>query len=527
MGDAKAQDKQTPPDQAADTLLRNPFTREFWLGEVDLRPLALMRILLGLITLWDLFRRAEELVAWHTDLGVLPRAALVDGIARPWRLSLLDMMGTPGMVGTFFALAAVAAVCLTAGYKTRLANLLTWMAVVSLQERNLGVTDSSDTLFRVLLFWMMFAPAGAAYSLDRALLEKGDSREDPPDSARWPPMGSAVGFRFMQMEIVILYFVTCVTKNGDHWRDGSALYRALQVWDFARPTAQFYVDNLGFLSRPMSYTALLVEFSIATLLWFPSLKVRRILLLVGTGFHLSIESLFNVGMFSFMMPMTYALFLWPGAMDFVDRKMPSFPAVVRVARRWGLDRLLHQPRAWVDRPINRRVFVGLSVLMATIVWDQGHEMNNRFPRPPEPFVAVMESLSLWQNWRMFAPNPVFDSGPWVGEGYLTDGTPVDPLPVTVPGFAQPPPGRHYYSRWNKYRLHIRSPDQKGYLLWLGRHICRQWGLQRPHSPPLDKFKLVYQMKRSNAPWDPPNPVQPMVMWRHYCLQVPEREDNSW
>ena len=86
--------------------------------------------------------------------------------------------------------------------------------------------------------------------------------------------------------------------------------------------------------------------------------------------------------------------------------------------------------------------------------------------------------------------------------------------------------RIIYTRWNKFRLHVRTPEQRGYLLWLGRYICRQWGLQRPNTPPLDKFKLVYQMQRSHAPWDPVVPVQPTVMWKHYCIKVPDKED-AW
>lgn len=511
--------KPVDPRAAEPNVLYHPFTREFWLGATDLRPLGIIRILLGLVVLWDIFRRSEELVAWHTDLGVLPRQALVEGIARPWRLSLLDMMGTPGMVTTFFVVGTLAAFCVTIGFKTRLATVLTWMFVVSVQERNLGVTDSSDTLFRVLLFWMMFAPAGAAYSLDRALarLRQGGAE------LVWPPRGSAVGLRFMQAEVVILYFVTSVTKGGEHWRDGTAVYRAMQVWDFARPTADFVVSYLGFLSRPMAYGALVVEFSMACLLWFPNVRARQAALAVGTAFHvLGIELTLNVGMFSLMMPICYSMFLWSGACDVVDRNLPSFPGVVAWAQRKGFGLLSDVPEpGWVGRPINARVFGILAVMMGTIVWDQVHEVNKLVPRPPEPLVAVMESLSLWQNWRMFAPNPVFDSGPWTAEGTLQDGSKVDVLAVAMPGFATPPPGRFIYTRWNKYRLHIRQNDQRGYLLWLGKHICRQFNRGRRDGQLLDNYELVYHLRRTHAPDEPAAPEQLLTMWKHYCIKVPD------
>ena len=544
-------DKAMPeldPHEAESNVLRHPFSRAFWLGTVDLRPLGIIRILLGLVTLWDLFRRSEDLVAWHTDLGVLPRQALVEGIARAWRLSLLDMMGTPGMVATFFVVAAVAAFCLTIGFKTRLANVATFFIVISLQERNLGPTDSSDTLYRVLLFWMMFAPAGAVYSLDRALARL----KDPQSWRAWPPRGSAVGLRMMQLEILILYFVTSVTKSGDHWRDGSSVYRAMQVWDFARPTADFFVAHLGFLSHPMASATLVLEFSMCVCLWICNLRVRKFIVLAGTLFHLGIEFHMNVGMFSLMMPITYTMFLWSSACDKVDRWLPSFPGVVARAHRWGLGNISDPPMtAWVGRPINRNVLAVLSVMMGTIMWDQVHEVNNQFPRPNQAAITVarvaarsgveiprivvfagtavgefltatMESLSLWQNWRMFAPNPVFDSGPWTAEGVLQNGSRVtDVLDIAAPGLAHPPRWRMIYSRWNKFRLHVRTPEQRGYLLWLGKYICRQYNRDRRPPNLLDNYELIYHLRPTHGPDEPAKPELRQVMWKHYCIKVPD------
>jgi len=492
-----------------------PTSREFWLGYADLRPLGVFRILLGLVTLWDIFRRSEFLTAWHTDLGVLPRAALVEGIARPWRLSLLDMMGTPGMVTTFFVIAAIAALGLTLGYRTRLCTMLCWLFVVSATERNLGVTDSSDTLHRVLLFWMMFAPAGAVYSLDRALDDVG--------TKSWPPMGSAVGFRFMQLQVLVLYTVTSITKGGIHWLDGSAVYRALQVWDFARPTATFFVDNLGFLSVPMTWSSLALELCVAPalVLGFYRVKLRRIIIVAATLFHLGIETMLNVGMFSLMMPMTYTLFLWPQALDWLDSKRPTFPRLVAWFRTTG-QKILPDPAPhhvdWVGTPRNTRVLAGLGVLMAIIIGDQFHEANPKIPRPPEPLVAVMESMSLWQNWRMFAPNPVFDSGPWTADGVLADGLRVDVLAVAAPEFGVPPGGRWVYSRWNKYRLHVAQQNQSGYLPWLARYLCAQYNsdARAKGRTKLESLELVFHSRRSHAPWEPENPIMDRVMHRQRC-----------
>jgi hypothetical protein len=484
------------------------------MGEGDIRPLGLYRIVVGALVLHDTLRRTAAFRAWHTDEGVLPRAAVFEGVARPWRFSLLDMMGPTDLVAVFFVFGAISALCLLLGYRTRLATFCTWIFLVSVQERNLGVTDSSDTVLRVMLFWLIFSPAGAAFSMDRAL-------SDRPGNMR----GSMVALRIMQLEIATLYYVTAVAKSGDHWRDGSALYRALQIWDFARPTASFYVEHLAFLGRPMAYGTLLLELALPFGLILPNLRFRKVVLLGGLGLHTGIELMMNVGMFSFVMMTTYILFLWPSAVDKIERRLPRMHGLTTFFRE-RLLRVVPDPapvdRGWVGTPKNAMVMAVTGTLMGTIVWDQFHEVNSRFPRPPAPFVQVMESLSMWQNWRMFAPNPVFDAGPWTAEGVLTNGTKVDVLAHAAPEFAHPPDGRWLYTRWNKYRLHIRTPEQRAYLLWFGRYLCRQWNQDRRSGEPLlDHFELVYHLTQTHGIGAPANPPAPTMMWRHYCIKVPE------
>ena len=73
------------------------------------------------------------------------------------------------------------------------------------------------------------------------------------------------------------------------------------------------------LARPMAYAALVMEFSIAAFLWLPNLKVRRVLLVCATGFHLSIEFFMNVGMFSLK------ALLVDGAWTFVHKDGTPYP----------------------------------------------------------------------------------------------------------------------------------------------------------------------------------------------------------
>ena len=47
-------------------------------------------------------------------------------------------------------------------------TIIRWFLLVSLQNTNYMILQGVDTVLRVMLFWGMFLPLGAQYSLDRA-----------------------------------------------------------------------------------------------------------------------------------------------------------------------------------------------------------------------------------------------------------------------------------------------------------------------------------------------------------------------
>ena len=58
------------------------------LFSIDYGSLAVFRIALALLIIFDLINRARELTAHYTDFGVLPRAALIDRFSHPLWISI-------------------------------------------------------------------------------------------------------------------------------------------------------------------------------------------------------------------------------------------------------------------------------------------------------------------------------------------------------------------------------------------------------------------------------------------------------
>ena len=147
---------------------------------IDLRSLALFRICLGLIILIDLLTRLPDLNTFYTDAGLLPRAALV---GQPQLISAHLMNGTVWFQAVLFLIQGVCAVGLLVGYRTRLMTWLSWVLMVSLHWRFRSILGGGDEYLRYLLFWSVFLPLGARWSVDRALddsVEPGRRRRIVP-----------------------------------------------------------------------------------------------------------------------------------------------------------------------------------------------------------------------------------------------------------------------------------------------------------------------------------------------------------
>jgi hypothetical protein len=133
---------------------------------IDLRTLALFRACLGAVLFVALLSRFCDLGAFHADAGVLPRALLMDD---PLTWSVHFANGTAAFQGALLALQALAAFCLAIGYRARLAVFLSWFLLLSLHNRNPLVLVPGDDLMGWLLFWGMFLPLAARWSVDAAL----------------------------------------------------------------------------------------------------------------------------------------------------------------------------------------------------------------------------------------------------------------------------------------------------------------------------------------------------------------------
>jgi hypothetical protein len=264
-------------------------------------PIGLFRAIYGTLVVATLVLLRPDWLAWygpHAWVSLSTMHQLEPGI----RLNLLAVLPqTNAWIEAFFWVFLASAILLAVGLFTRLNTVVVFICLASMQQRNLYITHGGDTFLRVAGFFLIFAPAGAALSVDRLIRiwrGKGDSQLQP--QRPWAQ-------RMIQFELAIMYFASfCWKIEGLPWVQGTALYYVYHLSEFQR----FPVPSL--LLRPTilklgTWFALILEFSLGVLIWVR--EFRYILLLLGVLFHLSLEYSINVPLFQWDVLSAYVLFI--------------------------------------------------------------------------------------------------------------------------------------------------------------------------------------------------------------------------
>jgi Vitamin K-dependent gamma-carboxylase len=265
--------------------------------------LALVRIAFGLLILFWGLSFGWDLLDFFGPGANIAEADWSTAFRREGVWGLFEVLPVTDatVIGLWVAL-MIAAACLVLGYHSRLAALVVFVAVLSFTRRNPFVFNGGDGLVRILSFYLMLAPSGAALSLDRWRKER-DQFWEFPKRAPW-------ALRLMQIQVSVVYLSAVWVKlRGVTWNDGTALSYALRVEDLERfPLPDAMVESL-FVSNLLTYGTLAIELAIGILVWNRAL--RPWVLSAGVALHVGIDLALRVGFFSYAVFVLYLAFLSP------------------------------------------------------------------------------------------------------------------------------------------------------------------------------------------------------------------------
>jgi hypothetical protein len=216
---------------------------------------------------------------------------------------VLDAWGSDAAVAGVLVATMVAACAVIVGFITRVASVVVFVGLMSLYARNPFVFNSGDTLLRGTAFFLMLAPAGAAFSVD-ALRRRGR------DAFRYFPARAPWALRLIQVQLSIVYLASVWAKvRGTTWNDGTALSYVLSLDDLRRfPLPDPFLHS-ALLVNALTWGTLVVELSVALLIWHP--VARPYVIAAGLGLHLGIDYSLRVGVFGLAIAVSYLAFAPP------------------------------------------------------------------------------------------------------------------------------------------------------------------------------------------------------------------------
>jgi hypothetical protein len=276
--------------------------RRFWFEPEETSTLALVRMAFGLVVLVWTLSLIGDIEPFFGRTGILPGTSYPGEAPAAW--GVLDPF--EGRLAATLVLVALtlASLCLIVGQDTRVAAVVVFVGVISLEHRNPFVFNAGDGLIRMIAFYMMFAPAGESLSLDRLHRARAAFWEFPA-RAPW-------ALRLMQVQLSILYLASVQNKlASETWNDGTAVSLAVRLDDLSRFEPPFASSEL--VSNLLSYGTIAVEASLAVLVWNRTL--RPYVLALGVVMHLGIDLSLRIGFFSFALFVLYIAFLPPEAVS--------------------------------------------------------------------------------------------------------------------------------------------------------------------------------------------------------------------
>lgn len=441
---------------------------------LDARSLACLRIGTAIVLLCDMLRALAVAPDWWRMQGYDPTAL-------PAVLRLVDPTVTLQLATL---VVAGASLVLAIGWHTRPFTWMAWTAACAFQFAASASSDYHNAVLCTLLLWSLLLPTGARFSLD-AVTQRGAQ----------PAWLTRVGSAGLALSLAWLYLSTAMAKTGAAWwPDGSAVWLALL--DRSTPA------DLGrwlALAAPaqvwpvLTYGVLLLEYCAPVLLLWPR---SRALAVMALGLlHAGMWLLMDLGSFPLVMLVGLSALI-PGTV-------------------W--DRVGWMQLAWPLASTRRNHKLSAAWVAACLVLSIGGEsLVDRRRDSDWPFAGAEQVarfyylLGLETTWRMYAPEPLRQTGWWVAVGWLGDGSLMDPITSAKPTTAAPPTvGAGALRRWLVLSHAPESVDGLG-----PQHAYRNLLIGTADAP-LHRLALVW-MHEPLTPFEPPPAPTPL-----YVLDWPQ------
>jgi hypothetical protein len=294
--------------------------QRFFFTPADPTLLALIRIIVGSLAVWNLATLAPDLEDYlGSDGWIGPesvRQFLAQNSPGAWSFWLIipDAWLRPAWV-----LCLVVAALFTVGFASRTTAVLTWAIAVSTARRAPVTLFGFDQMNATwILYLAVTGASGQSLSVDRYLARRRargrevlagvDAIELIDSRSPRPTVSANLALRLIQLHLALVYGSAGLAKlMGPEWWNGTALEMILLTPEFRR------MDPTWFLSHPSlvqlaTHAGLLLEIAYPVLIWVRQL--RPLILCAVLIMHVGIDLMLGLTEFGLTMAAANMAFLW-------------------------------------------------------------------------------------------------------------------------------------------------------------------------------------------------------------------------
>jgi hypothetical protein len=265
----------------------------WWTEPVRAERLAALRIGVGLVLLLDIvgfYLPYADAFFGRDSLGSPGAFADSQRPLTAWPWSALSGLESALAWHGLLLLWALAAVLLTLGFWPKIMAGIAWFLAGSVLYVNPFLYNGGDTVRNVMLFYLMFCPSGAVWSINRR-----QAMSDPVYIYPWP-------LRLLFVQMALVYFVNGMSKLGPQWQEGTALHYVTSSVSWTR-WSRGDLALPDWLLQVGTWSAVLWEITFPfTVIWR---RTRYVTLGLGVLFHLGTGLALKLGPFPLYMLCLY------------------------------------------------------------------------------------------------------------------------------------------------------------------------------------------------------------------------------
>lgn len=444
---------------------------------IDIRSLKAFRLTLSLLFIYDIVIRVTDFTAHYTNTGVLPIKIFDDHYYNKWNWSLIYWFNNSGSTLIVFILVLVAAILMFFGYRVKLMQIICWIGVVSIQNRNPVIYQGGDDLLRMLLFWSIFLPL-----------------KPTNENIQSTKFNSLVTFIILCQVLFPFFFSAIFKGRYEWWDEGSAIYYALSLDQIARPIGLWIANHFSitiFLTR-FVYAAELLIFPLFLFPFFRE-KIRVVIFIFLVGFNLGIVSTMMIGVFPICFLASSVLFIPTTIWDTISKT--SVLLRIKSTRLFSLltnGENYYSPKIYLLYV--KQTLLGF--LFATVIlWNISALPFSVLSFPPA-LNSFMCFLKLNQSWGMFAPTVLKQDGWLIAQANLENGESIDlnagdlKLTFDKPKYVL---DRFKNDRWRKYTEQLFVEANSFLRPWYAAYLVSNWDKRQTFKGRKVKNITVYFM----------------------------------